>query len=112
MVEEYLEEELVVVALLENDDDDEREEEIIFAGERTRIVKTGIFYGVSFQKEDQKRIKKRKRKKNKTERVYLNPNCHKTLNFFSCVFLPLLCCVGTTLIKKKARETRNTRRIE
>ena len=49
VVVEYLEEELVV-ALLENDDDDEREEEIIFAGERTRIVKTGICYGVSFQR--------------------------------------------------------------
>ena len=75
MVEEYLEEELVV-ALLENDDDDEREEEIIFAGERTRIVKTGIFYGVFLSKEDQKESK-RKRKKNKTKRVYLNPNCNK-----------------------------------
>ena len=74
VVAEYLEEELVV-ALLENDDDDEREEEIIFAGERTRIIKTGILYGVSFQKEDQKRIKEREKKKN--ERVYLNPNCNK-----------------------------------
>ena len=75
VVEEYLEEELVV-ALLENDDD-EREEEIIFAGERTRIVKTGIFYGVSFQKEDQKRIQRKRKKNTKTERVYLNPNCNK-----------------------------------
>jgi hypothetical protein len=76
VAEEYLEEELVV-ALLENDDDDEREEEIIFAGERTRIVKTGIFYGVSFQKEDQKRIQRKRKKNTKTERVYLNPNCNK-----------------------------------
>ena len=65
VVEEYLEEELVV-ALLENDDD-EREEEIIFAGERTRIVKTGIFYGVSFQKEDQKRIRKKEKKEKDQE---------------------------------------------
>ena len=60
MAEEYLEEELVV-ALLENDDD-EREEEIIFAGERTRIVKTGIFYGVFLSKEDQKRIREKEKK--------------------------------------------------
>ena len=73
VVVEYLEEELVV-ALLENDDD-EREEEIIFAGERTRIVKTGICYGVFLSKKKIKKEQKRKRKKN--ERVYLNPNCNK-----------------------------------
>ena len=66
VAEEYLEEELVVVALLENDDD-EREEEIIFAGERTRIVKTGILYGVSFQKEDQKRIQEKEKKEQERE---------------------------------------------
>ena len=64
-VEEYLEEELVV-ALLENDDDDEREEEeIIFAGERTRIVKTGILCMVFLSKEDQKRKKREREKRTK-----------------------------------------------
>lgn len=105
---EYLEEELVV-ALLENDDDDEREEEIIFAGERTRIIKTGICYGVSFQRRSKKESK-RKRKKNKNERVYLNPNCHKTLKFFlSFSSSPLLC--WTTLIKKR-RERHETHVVE
>ena len=67
VAEEYLEEELVV-ALLENDDDDEREEEIIFAGERTRIVKTGILYDVFLSKEDQKK-RKREREKRIKERL-------------------------------------------
>ena len=65
VVVEYLEEELVV-ALLENDDDDEREEEIIFAGERTRIVTTGILYG-SFQKEDPKKNPREREKRKDQE---------------------------------------------
>jgi len=64
-VVEYLEEELVV-ALLENDDD-EREEEIIFAGERTRIVKTGIFMVCFFPK---RRSKKSKREREKRTREF------------------------------------------
>jgi len=90
-VVEYLEEELVV-ALLENDDDDEREEEIIFAGERTRIITTGIFipkfYGVPTKK---RRSKKSKRIIRTEERIY------KTLNvfFLSLSFHSFLsCCVG------------------
>ena len=61
------------------------------------------------KKKIKKESKKRKRKKNKTERVYLNPNCHKTLNFFFLRFSssPLLCW-NDSHKKKSERDTKHT----
>ena len=62
---------------------------------------------VFLSKKKIKKESKRKRKKNKTERVYLNPNCNKTLNFFSAFFfLSFVLCWNDS--HKKRRERHET----